>query len=75
MKFKGTIKGSVKIKMNLDDLTVITSILNHVLLGQGANSDVVLDFIDQASNFVDGSLKVKLSKDNGSERRGLAILV
>jgi hypothetical protein len=74
MKIKEN-KSGVKVKMTHAELTVITSILNHVLLGQGENSDVVLDFLDQASNFVDGGLDVELSTDDGSVGGGLAIRV
>jgi hypothetical protein len=75
MKIKETKSGSIKIKMTLEELTVINSILSYVLLGQGDNSDVVFDFIDQASNFASDDLDVELSNDDGSIGGGLAIRV
>jgi len=60
MKMKQKLSGDVKVTMSLYELTIIQSILCHVTLGSGPQSDVVLAFVDEATNYVSDESLVPL---------------
>jgi len=52
MKMRETNSGKLKLTMSKDESEVIFGIMNHVRLGSGQNTDVVLELLNLLQNYL-----------------------
>ena len=52
MKMRETNSGKLNLTMSKDESEVIYGIMNHVRLGSGGNSDVVLELLELFQNYI-----------------------